>query len=81
MDLLNICLDLFAACDPDLWYGIHKRDLGGGVTSAQAAGITSAQAAGITEEIRVLRVKNRFRNPTSSGWADLLIKFVRVAFC
>ena len=70
MDLLNICLGLFAACDPDLWHDINESDLGGGVTSAQAAGIT--------EEINVLRVKNRFRNPTSSGWADLLIKFVRV---
>merc|ERR1719201_2750885 len=67
MDLLNICLGLFAACDPDLWHGINEGDLGGGVTSARAAGIT--------EEIHVLRVKNRFRKPTSSGWADLLINF------
>merc|ERR1712032_373520 len=29
--------------------------------------------------IRVLRVKNRFRNPTSSGWADLLINFTFVS--
>ena len=72
MGVLNICLDLLAACDPDMWYGINAAHL--------VDGVTSAQAAGITEEIRVLRVKNRFRKPTSSGWADLLIKFVRVAF-
>ena len=69
MDALSICLDLFVACDPDLWREINGGDLGGGVTAAQAAGIT--------EEIHVIRVKNRFRNPTSSGWTDLLIKFVR----
>ena len=72
MDALNICLDLFAACDPDLWREVNDSDLGDDVTAAQAAGIT--------EEIHVIRVKNRFRNPTSSGWADLLIKFVRAGF-
>ena len=31
--------------------------------------------AGIKEEIVVLRVKNRFANPTSGGWADFMISF------
>merc|ERR1719409_2027490 len=71
MDALNICLDLFAACDPDLWREVNDNDLDDAVTAAQAAGIT--------EEIHVIRVKNRFRNPTSSGWADLLINFTFVS--
>ena len=64
MDELNICLGLLAACDANQ----------GTVTSD--GDVTAAQAAGIEEEIHVLRVKNRFKLPTPSGWADLLIKFV-----
>ena len=31
--------------------------------------------AGIKEKIDVLRVKNRFAEPTSGGWADFIISF------
>ena len=31
--------------------------------------------AGIKEKIDVLRVKNRFAEPTSGGWADFMISF------
>ena len=31
--------------------------------------------AGIKEKIDVLRVKNRFADPTSGGWADFMISF------
>jgi hypothetical protein len=35
----------------------------------------NAKTAGIHEEIDILRVKNRFDNPTSGGWADFMISF------
>ena len=31
--------------------------------------------AGIQEKIDVLRVKNRFAEPTSGGWADFMVSF------
>ena len=31
--------------------------------------------AGIHEKIDVLRVKNRFAEPTSGGWADFMVSF------
>merc|ERR1711934_522573 len=34
-----------------------------------------AEQAGIKEKIDVLRVKNRFAEPTSGGWADFMISF------
>merc|ERR1711937_392915 len=34
-----------------------------------------AEQAGIKEKIDVLRVKNRFAEPTSGGWADFMICF------
>merc|ERR1719506_1514736 len=34
-----------------------------------------AEKAGIHEKIDVLRVKNRFAEPTSGGWADFMISF------
>merc|ERR1712032_1318684 len=34
-----------------------------------------AEKAGIKEKIDVLRVKNRFAEPTSGGWADFMISF------
>merc|ERR1711959_581620 len=33
------------------------------------------EKAGIKEKIDVLRVKNRFAEPTSGGWADFMISF------
>ena len=35
-----------------------------------------AQARGLTQRIRLLRIKDRFANPTSGGWADVLVNFV-----
>ena len=71
MDALNICLGLLAACDVDLWRGLQAER---GISGQEEA--TAAQAAGIREELDVLRVKNRFKQPTASGWADVLIKCV-----
>merc|ERR1712037_172679 len=34
-----------------------------------------AEKAGITQKIDVLRVKNRFAEPTSGGWADFMVSF------
>ena len=65
MGVLNICLGLLVACDVGLWRRMQVEE---------DEDMTAAQAAGITEELNVLRVKNRFKRPTSSGWADLLIK-------
>merc|ERR1711959_114318 len=33
------------------------------------------EKAGIKEKIDVLRVKNRFAEPTSGGWADFMVSF------
>ena len=71
MDALNICLGLLTACDVELWRGLQAER---GVFGAEDA--TAAQAAGIREELDVWRVKNRFKQPTASGWADVLIKYV-----
>ena len=72
MNALNICLGLLVACDVDLWRGLQ---VARGVTGGDED-LTAAQAAGIMEELIVLRVKNRFKRPTPSGWADILIKCV-----
>ncbi len=31
--------------------------------------------SGITDEIEIMRIKNRFMNPTTGGWADCMINF------
>ena len=72
MNELDICLGLLVACDVDLWRGLQ---VARGVTGGDED-LTAAQAAGIMEELIVLRVKNRFKRPTPSGWADILIKCV-----
>ena len=72
MHALNICLGLLTSCDMDLWCGLQMKR---GVTRDEGD-VTAAQAAGIPEELNVLRVKNRFKQPTPSGWADILIKCV-----
>ena len=54
----------------DLWRRLQQAS--GGLDGD----VTAAQAAGLTEELNVLRVKNRFKQPTASGWSDVLIKCV-----
>ena len=69
MNVMNICLGLLAACDVDVWRGLP---VARSVTKEHD--VTAAQAAGIMEELNIFRVKNRFKKPTPSGWADILIK-------
>ena len=66
MDVMSICLGLLASCDVKVWRGLPLGQ----------DDVTSAQAAGITEELDIFRLKNRFKEPTSSGWADIMIKCV-----
>lgn len=35
----------------------------------------NAKAAGIEEKLDIVRIKNRFKEPTSGGWSDTLINF------
>ena len=67
--IMNICLGLLAACDINIWRGLPVARSAMGQDD-----VTAAQAAGIAEELNVFRLKNRFRQPTSSGWADIMIK-------
>ena len=34
-----------------------------------------AVAAGISEKLDIVRIKNRFNEPTSGGWADAMVNF------
>ena len=67
--IMNICLGLLAACDINIWRGLQVAGSAMGQDE-----VTAAQAAGIAEELNLFRLKNRFRQPTSSGWADIMIK-------
>merc|ERR1712032_1757052 len=60
--LTVLCLIVSAAEDTDM-SNIGKREG------------WDAEQAGIKEKIDVLRVKNRFAEPTSGGWADFMISF------
>lgn len=73
MDVMNMCLALLTACDVRLW---HRDQAARGVNILDEDLTTAAEAAGITEKLKILRVKNRLRRPTSSGWADVMIKCV-----
>merc|ERR1719201_1622886 len=70
MHMMNICLGLLAACDINIWRGLPVAR-----GSMGQDDVTAAQAAGIVEELNIFRLKNRFKQPTSSGWADIMINF------
>jgi len=58
--LTVLCLVASASGDPEL---------------QKFSGDWNAEKAGIKARINVLRVKNRFAQPTSGGWADFMVSF------
>jgi len=64
MNEMLMCLELLAATTTDV-QGLKECRLRG----------WDAVAAGISEKLDIVRIKNRFNEPTSGGWADAMVNF------
>ena len=64
MNEMLMCLELLAATTTD-----EK-----GLKESKRCG-WDAVAAGIEEKLDIVRIKNRFHEPTSGGWADAMVNF------
>lgn len=64
MNEMLMCLELLAATTMD-----EK-----GLKESKRCG-WDAVAAGIEEKLDIVRIKNRFHEPTSGGWADAMVNF------
>jgi hypothetical protein len=64
MNEMLMCLELLAATTTDAK----------GLEESRSRGWDAA-AAGIEEKLDIVRIKNRFHEPTSGGWADAMVNF------
>jgi hypothetical protein len=62
MNAMLMCLELLAATTSDPYAQEEARRRG-----------WDAEAAGIFDKVELVRIKNRFLNPTSGGWADCVV--------